>query len=74
MIEIILLLFIYLFILPTHVQAYLDPGTGSYITQVIIGFLVGGVYLGKAYWRQLKSRISDLINRMKKDGKEKKED
>ncbi len=31
---------IYLFIFPTQVYAYLDPGTGSYILQMVIGLFL----------------------------------
>jgi hypothetical protein len=46
-------LFIILLIFPPKVQAYLDPGTGSYITQLLIGGLVGGGYLVKVYFHKI---------------------
>lgn len=55
MMKIFLLLVLYLFVSPTHVSAYLDPGTVSYITQVLIGFFAGGAYLLKVYWNQILS-------------------
>lgn len=33
--------------------AYIDPGTGSYMLQLLIGFAVGGLYLLKVYWRRI---------------------
>jgi hypothetical protein len=30
-------------------HAYLDPGTGSYIVQLVIGFAFGAAYAGKRY-------------------------
>ena len=33
--------------------AYLDPGTGSYIFQLVIGMGLAGGFLVKTYWRQL---------------------
>jgi hypothetical protein len=47
--------------LPAH--AYLDPGTGSTIIQVVIAGLATGGYLLKTYWRQVKHGVSQLINR-----------
>jgi hypothetical protein len=71
-IKVALLLVFYLTVLPTKVEAYLDPGTGSYLTQIAIGFLVGGVYMGKRYFRQLVSFFSTLVQRKKRDGQESK--
>jgi len=47
--------------LPIRIQAYLDPGTGSYITQLAIGGLVGGLYLFKLYFAKIVSFIKDLL-------------
>ncbi|HEB88773.1 MAG TPA: hypothetical protein ENI85_04310 [Deltaproteobacteria bacterium] len=35
-------------------QAYLDPGTGSMILQVILGGVAGLVVAGKLYWKRVK--------------------
>ena len=35
--------------------AYLDPGTGSMILQVIIGCIVGAAYAIKSYWYKILS-------------------
>ncbi len=46
---------------PAH--AYLDPGTGSMILQVLLGAIVGILVTGKLYWTKIKgffSRKSDL--------------
>jgi hypothetical protein len=36
---------------PTH--AYLDPGTGSMLLQVLLGGVAGAVVIVKLYWRGL---------------------
>ncbi len=36
-------------------HAYLDPATGSYITQMIVAGLLGGLFAVKTFWRNLKS-------------------
>jgi hypothetical protein len=36
-------------------QAYIDPGTGSYILQMLIAGLVGGVFFLKMFWIKIKS-------------------
>jgi hypothetical protein len=38
-----------------HVLAYLDPGSGSMILQVIAGGAAAVAVAGKLYWRRLKS-------------------
>jgi hypothetical protein len=35
-------------------QAYLDPGTGSMILQIILGGVAGLLVAGKLYWARLK--------------------
>lgn len=34
---------------------YLDPGTGSFLIQLLAGVLVGGLLAVKIYWRKLLS-------------------
>lgn len=40
--------------IPSSAGAYLDPGTGSYITQVLIASLLGGLYALKLSWSRVK--------------------
>ncbi len=35
-------------------QAYLDPGSGSFLIQLLIAGLVGAGFLVKAYWKKIK--------------------
>ncbi len=45
------LMFVSIFLLlPQSTHAYLDPGTGSYLLQLLAGGLVGGLYVMKT-WR-----------------------
>ena len=37
--------------------AYLDPGTGSFLLQVLAGGLFGGMFIVKRFWGQLKSLV-----------------
>ncbi len=57
---------------PLTTYAYLDPGTGSYIIQVIAGaILVGGA--GIVYsWNSLKAKIAGLFSGKDKKAEEKK--
>ena len=35
-------------------EAYLDPGSGSFIIQILLGFLVGALVVVKTYWSKIK--------------------
>ena len=39
-------------------KAYLDPGTGSMILQVLLGGIAGVVVAVKLYWQKMKSFFS----------------
>lgn len=42
------------FLRHTHlVLAYLDPGSGSFIIQIIVATLLGGAIAVKAFWGQI---------------------
>ena len=51
-----------LLLLPGTASAYLDPGSGSYLIQIIIATFVGGAYALKMYWKSFKSFISGLFS------------
>lgn len=55
--KIAILLFLFNFIFIVNAYAYLDPGTGSYIFQIIIASLIGTIYLIKTFWKNIKSRL-----------------
>jgi len=48
---------------PKFSYAYLDPGTGSYLVQVVIALLATGGFLIKTYW----SNIKKFLSRKSKD-------
>jgi Na+/proline symporter len=50
-------------------HAYLDPGTGSYIWQLLIGVLFGGVFAAGVFWRRTLAFLKRLFSgRKKHDG------
>lgn len=51
---------------PSFAYAYLDPGTGSYIFQLIIAGTVGLLFAVKVYWRRIKGFFTGLFSRDKK--------
>lgn len=50
---------IYLFSLPHHAYAYLDPGTGSYLFQIILAGLFGGVFFFKSGVKKIRGLFKD---------------
>ena len=46
-----------------NVHAYIDPGTGSLIIQVIIASFIGGLFLIKVFWRKVKAFFNNLFSR-----------
>jgi len=64
-IALIVLFFFLLF--PAKVHAfYIDPGTGSIIIQVLLGFLVGGLFALKIYWARVLAWSKRLFSRQGK--------
>ena len=69
MIKLLILNIIAIFLVVTNAYAYLDPGTGSFILQAIIGFLAalsaGFLY----YWTKVKNFFLKLFKKNKNDEK-----
>ncbi len=59
---IILLTFSFL-VFPQKAYAYLDPGSGSYIFQLIIGAFLAGLFAVKLLWNKIKSFLKNLFSR-----------
>lgn len=36
------------------IWVYLDPGSGSFILQILLAALLGGAYAVKVYWKKIK--------------------
>ena len=47
-------------ILPSQAYAYIDPGTGSLIFQLIIAAFVGGLFTLKLFWHRIKKFFRSL--------------
>lgn len=46
---------------------YIDPGSGSYLVQVIIAAVLGGAFWIKRFWRNIKLFFTSLFTRRKKE-------
>lgn len=44
-------------------EAYIDPGTASYVFQVIAGAVLGGVFLLRTYWTRVVTTVRSLVMR-----------
>lgn len=43
-----------------HVHAYVDPGSGSYLLQLLVATLFGALFAVRVFW----ARIKGLLSRM----------
>lgn len=70
--RLILIVFaVLLVILPKISFAYLDPGTGSYIYQLIIAGIVGASFAIKVFWNKIKFFFINLFSNKAHDEKDK---
>ena len=49
------------------ILAYLDPGTGSFIFQMLIAGFVGGLFALKLFWAHIKTFFSTVFSKRKKE-------
>ena len=57
----------YQFVLAADALAYLDPGTGSYVFQMVAALLLSGAFMIKHYWRSLKAKLTRTPPRESRD-------
>lgn len=50
-------------IFPQVAYSYLDPGTGSYILQIILAAFVGVAFTMKIYWAKIKTFLVNLFSK-----------
>lgn len=62
----ILYLLAFVAIFPAKAHAYLDPGTGSYILQVIGAVIFAGIFVVKGFWQQIKDFVNHTVLRKDK--------
>lgn len=48
-------------VFPRQLSAYLDPGTGSYFFQILIGILLGSLVAIKIFWGRIRTFIIGLL-------------
>ena len=65
--RILLSLTLLLLALPSTAHAYLDPGTGSYVVQLLIGTVLGGLFAVGMFWRRVVASFKRFFKRGSKD-------
>jgi hypothetical protein len=61
--KIILFAFLLIFIIPQPASAYLDPGFGSMVWQIIAAVIFGVAFTVKIYWQKIKNSFSRSKNK-----------
>jgi len=57
----IIAMFTLLLVVPCNAHAYLDPGTGSYMLQIVIAGIVSALFTIKMFWRRVVDFFSNLF-------------
>lgn len=47
---------------PRNAYGYIDPGTGSYVFQILIAAFVAVSFAVKVYWHKIKKFVGGLFN------------
>jgi hypothetical protein len=55
-----------LLLVPSIARAYLDPGNGSYVLQILIGGFIAAAFAAKVFWLN----IAAFFGRKRSDGKQ----
>jgi hypothetical protein len=48
--------------------AYLDPGTGSMMLQLLLGGIAGAMVVGKLYWHRFRGFVTSRFSGNRSDG------
>jgi drug/metabolite transporter (DMT)-like permease len=54
-----------LFVFTRQAHAYLDPGSGSYIFQLLLAALVGALFAVRIYWKRIRTFFRRLLSKEK---------
>ena len=44
-------------------SAYLDPGSGSFILQLILAAFLGGLFVLRSFWARIRDGVRNLFSR-----------
>jgi hypothetical protein len=51
--------------LSRHAEAYIDPGTGSYLLQLVLAGVFGMIFSAKSLWEKVRSIVAGSSRRAK---------
>ena len=57
----------YIFASLRRSYAYLDPGSGSFILQLILAILLGAMFVLRSYWAKIRDAIKKVFSRQQED-------
>lgn len=60
---VLVIILFWVLIFPKNANAYLDPGSGSYIMQIIIGFILGALVGVKIFWVKIREFMKGIFAR-----------
>ncbi|GAH84215.1 unnamed protein product [marine sediment metagenome] len=63
----VILAALFVLVLTRQAYGYIDPGTGSFILQVLLASLLGTAVAVKMFWRQIVGYFGKLFSRRRKD-------
>jgi len=46
-------------------HAYIDPGTGSLVIQILLATVFGSLFMIKVFWRRLTGQLSRILKKIK---------
>ncbi len=64
--SLLLLVILFLSFSTKNAHAYLDPGTGSFILQVVAAGALGGLFAIKTFWGNITTFFSNILSKNKK--------
>jgi hypothetical protein len=65
--ECFVIIFLNFQIIANTAYGYLDPGSGSYVLQVLIAGLLSSLYFIKTFWGKIKAFFQNLFNKDKNE-------
>ena len=70
----LLLVVLLVFVVPGTAHAYLDPGTGSFVLQMLVAGFLGAVLYVKMAWQSIKYFFRNLFSSKREVSQEIRED
>jgi hypothetical protein len=62
--KIVFMLLVFAFLTAKSVYAYLDPGSGSYLLQILIGAVLGGFYVFRNFFKNIIEKITKFFKKI----------